>query len=307
MGNVQKDYRKEVNKLIDYIYANLDKPLTLEVLSERVNLSAFHFHRVFSSVVGEPLGKFVQRVRVERAAAFLLNDADATVTNVAYECGFGSVSVFCRSFKRHFGVSAEEYRSRKQQLDSKNGQPESTIGQGSREYTRYFCSEKLILTGGKTMDCKFEIKNLAATDIIYCRHRGALDQMQGAFVKLMQWAYPRGLVNAPGMKLLSVYHDDPNVTQTEKLHADAGMIVTTDVKVDGEIGKYTIDGGLYAVGRFEIAMGEFPDAWNAMFRLLDEYGCVCTDGCHFEVYHNNVDEHPERKFVTDICIPVKAK
>lgn len=306
MNTSNKDYTKQVNRVIDYIQLNLDKELSIGELSKQVSLSPYHFHRIFSATVGESLAKYVQRKRLERAASLLLGDSSQPVTNVAYECGFNSVNVFCRNFKRHFGVTAEEYRNKKQQTLSKNRQFNSTNDTKDRSYSRYFCQRKTtIITGGKTMNCTFEIKELPAIEIIYCRHQGALDQMQGAFAKLMQWAYPRGLVANPDMKLLSVYHDNPDITEKDKLTADAGMIVAEKVKTDGEIGAYQISSGQYAVGRFEVSMEEFPDAWHMMFRLIAEHGSQCTAGTHYEVYLNNRDEHPERKFIIDICIPVK--
>lgn len=155
------------------------------------------------------------------------------------------------------------------------------------------------------MNCDFVIKQLSEKIIIYCRHQGAFDQMQEAFAYLLKWAFPRGLVSQPGMKLLSVYHDDPRVTSTDKLTSDAAMFVPAEVKPEGMIGCYTLSAGLYAVGRFEISMTEFPAAWDAMFALIEENGCQCTTGHHYEVYQNNHDEHPEKKFVVDICIPVE--
>lgn len=306
MEHIYKGHKKEINKLIDYIYNNLDKELTMQDLSRRINLSPYHFHRIFSTEQGEPLGKFIQRIRIERAAALLKGDQYTPVTQIAYACGFSSATLFCRNFKKHFGVTAQEYRN-SQRENSKNSLYESIINPNSRSYSRYFCHEKSILIGEKIMTCTFEIKNLAALEIIYCRHQGALDQMQDAFGKLIQWAYPRGLMANPEMRLLSVYHDDPRITETSKLTADAGMIINTDVKPEGEIGKHTIQSGLYAVGHFEISMEEFPDAWNATFRLLAEHGCTCTAGHHYEIYRNNRDEHPEKKFIVDICIPVKTK
>lgn len=300
-----KYYKSEINKVIDYIHSNLDKQLPIEKLSAQVNLSPWHFHRIFSASVGEPLAKYVIRRRLERAASLLLSDQTSSITNIAYECGFNSINVFCRNFKRHFGVGAQEFRNKKQQTDSKNSTFKSMIGTNDRLYSHYFCRSKTIITGGKIMNCTFEIKNIPAVDIIYCRHLGALDQMQEAFAKLMQWAYPRGLVSAPEMKLLSIYHDNPDITEKDKLTADAAMIVHKGVKTEGEIGGYEISGGLYAIGRFEIGMEEFPDAWRGMFDLLAEHGCQCTNGYHYEIYQNNRDEHPEKKWIVDICIPVK--
>lgn len=302
---VQKHYKEQINRVIDHIYAHLDQPLDLKILSAQVDLSPYHFHRIFSAEMGEPLAKFVTRRRLERAASLLLSAPDVPVMNIAYDCGFNSIHVFCRNFKRHFGMTAEAYRNKNQQPDSKNSPFKSITDTTDRLYSRYFCSRKTIITGGKTMNCTFEIKNLPPQPIIYCRHQGALDQMQEAFAKLMQWAYPRGLVTMPGMKLLSVYHDNPDVTEKGKLTADAGMTVNETVKTEGEIGQYELSGGLYAVGRFEIGMEEFPNAWHAMFDLVAEHGCQCTNGHHYEIYQNNRDEHPEKKWVVDICIPVK--
>ena len=121
----------------------------------------------------------------------------------------------------------------------------------------------------------------------------------------MKWALPRGFVSQPDMRLLSVYHDDPRVTPVDKLTADAAMFVPEEMKPEGIIGSYKLSGGLYAVGRFELSMSEFPAAWMAMFDLLEENGCKCGYGHHYEIYQNNHDEHPEKKFIVDICIPVE--
>lgn len=304
MGKQGSDYTKQINKVIDYIYANLNRSIPIDELSSQLELSTYHFHRIFSTTVGESIGKYILRRRLERAANMLLG-SDATIKDVAYDWGFSSVSAFCRSFKRQFGITAEEYRSKNGYQNSKNCQYKSINEQHTSVYSRYFCNNKTIKTGGITMNCTFEIKQLPEQKIIYCRHQGAFDQMQEAFARLMRWAFPRGLVSFPATKLLSVYHDDPRVTTADKLTSDAAMFVTGEVKTDGEIGGYTLTGGQYAVGRFEIAMSEFPAAWNVMFDLLVENGCKCGCGHHYEVYQNNHDEHPEKKFVVDICIPVE--
>ena len=72
--------------------------------------------------------------------------------------------------------------------------------------------------------------------LIYCRHMGAFNQIGHAYEKLFKWAIPRGLVT-PETKTVTVYRDDPAITSIEKVRQDASIIVTTDVKVEGEIGK----------------------------------------------------------------------
>lgn len=122
----------------------------------------------------------------------------------------------------------------------------------------------------------------------------------------MQWSWPRGLVS-PGMKTLAVYHDDPAVTpDQELLVSDACLVVGPEIKAEGDgVGAYTVTGGKYAVGRFEIGMDGFADAWSSMCRLVIENGMKTAEGRHFyEMYLNDPQQHPEHKFIVEICIPV---
>ena len=302
----EEKHHKSINTVIDYILTNLEQPLTVQMLAERANLSAYHFHRIFTHAVGEPLAKYILRKRLEKAANILRENTNIPVMNIAYQVGFNSSNVFCRNFKKHFGVTAEEMRNKHDQSKSKDSTLNRNYNPKDRLYSHYFCSHKIFKIGDKAMDCTFEIKKLETIHIVYCRHYGAYNKMENAYQTLMQWAYPRGLVTAPNAKLIAVYHDNPELTAPEKLISDACLSVDTPLKTDGDIGSSDLQGGLYAVARFEIAMEEFPLAWQCSFKLMEEHGCQCI-GTPFEMYHNNRDKHPERKWIVDICIPVLAK
>lgn len=299
-------YTKQVNIVIDYIDANIDKKLDVQTLARLTSLSSYHFHRIFSSMMGESLAKYVMRRRLELAAIDLGCDPLKPIMNIAFEVGFNSVNVFCRNFRKHFGVTAEDYRRKIRQEYSKNRQLEHKINPSQRTYSHYFCQRKILKIGDKSMNCNFEIKHLEATYVVYCRHYGAYTNMQQAFEKLMKWAYPRGLVASPDFKMAAIYHDNPHVTEEEKLISDACLIVKEPIKTNGEISAYTLQSGKYAVGRFEISWDEFQTAWQCMYMLVEKHGCQCC-GLPFEVYQNNSEEHPEKKWIIDICIPVVAK
>ena len=76
MNRYQKEYIYRINRVIDFIEANIDKELTLEKLSEVANFSPFHFHRIFSAFTGETLNGFIKRKRIERAASILLSEPE---------------------------------------------------------------------------------------------------------------------------------------------------------------------------------------------------------------------------------------
>ena len=87
-----------------YIEGHLDEDLSLGQLAEVADLSPYHFHRIFRATIGEGVAEYVRRVRLE-AAAIALKATTDSVTNVAFDAGYGSHEAFTRAFRRRFGVS----------------------------------------------------------------------------------------------------------------------------------------------------------------------------------------------------------
>lgn len=303
-------YIARINKVMDYVENNIDQAINLGDLAQIAHFSPYHFHRIFTFLTGETPGNFIQRIRIERAAQQVRDNKDRPISEIAYHCGFGSVSLFSRTFRKHFGMSAKEFRETEKAVFvrnglrySKNGQLLSKNNQLFTDFESQLCSVKLKQIIMK--DTKIEIKEMPEMQVVYCRHTGAFNQIGAAYGKLMQWAGPRGLLNFPKTKSLTVYHDDPAVTDIEKMRQSACITVEGDVKVDGKIGKMTVAGGKYAVGRFEIGVNEFEQAWNTICLWFTESGYEPGDGNTYELYHNDHTQHPEQKFILDICIPIK--
>ncbi|HEY1084481.1 MAG TPA: AraC family transcriptional regulator [Prosthecobacter sp.] len=94
-----------------YIHAHLAEPMTLEGVASAVNVSPFHFCKIFKRATGLTFTDFVNRARVEKAKRMLMRPA-ARITEVAYDVGFQSLSHFNRSFRRIASESPTEYRGR---------------------------------------------------------------------------------------------------------------------------------------------------------------------------------------------------
>lgn len=73
-----------------------------------------------------------------------------------------------------------------------------------------------------------------------------------------------------------------------------------DVFTEGEIGKFVLSRGKYAVGRFELRETDFEKAWNTMCSWLSESGYQPGDGCTYELYHNHYNPSPEHIYIVDI-------
>lgn len=305
----RQEYIARINRVMDYIGAHLDQPVDLSAMAEVASFSPYHFHRIFTYLVGETPNSFVLRIRLEKAAQLLQDCTRDTISEIAFRCGFVNLSSFSRAFKGYFGMSAKEFRMQDKAIFVKNGvrygkdcKVLSKIGKHVQVVNEQFCSVKL--NELLIMDTKIEIKQLPEMKLIYVRHMGAFDKIGSAYERLFRWAGPRGLIT-PDSKTVTVYHDDPSITSIEKVRQDASLLVFSDVKVEGEIGKSVIPAGKYAVGRFEIKETEFELAWNTMCSWFTESGYQPGDGSTFELYHNDFSAHPEHTFIVDICIPVK--
>lgn len=305
----RKEYIARINRVMDFVGQNIDQTIDLARMAKIASFSPYHFHRIFLYVVGETPNDFILRIKLEKSAQLLHDTPKESVSGIAFKCGFVNISSFSRAFRNYFGMTTTEFRNQDKAVYVKNGiryskncKAVSKIGKHPQQINPQFCSvefKQLII-----MDTKIEIKQMPELNLIYCRHMGAFNQIGQAYEKLFKWAAPRGLVTA-ATKTVTVYHDDPAITTINKVRQDASILIEGNVKVEGEIGKSTVPAGKYAVGHFEIKETEFEQAWNTMCAWLTESGYQPADSPTYEYYHNDYNEHPEHKFIVDICIPVK--
>jgi AraC family transcriptional regulator len=305
----KQEYVARINRVMDYIGANLANPIDLSILAGVASFSPYHFHRIFTCLIGETPIEFLSRLRMEKAGQLLLDNPGLSIGEVSERCGFSSTSVFSRSFKAHFGCNAGVFRAGEKAIYikdgirySKNCKPVSKIGKNLQLHNVHICNVELNQL--LIMNSKIEVKQMPEMKLIYCRHMGPFNQIGNAYEKLFKWAGPRGLVTESS-KTVTVYHDDPSITSVDKVRQDASIIVEKDVFTEGEIGKFVLPGGKYAVGRFELRETDFEKAWNTMCSWLSESGYQPGDGCTYELYHNHYNPLPEHIYIVDICIPVK--
>ena len=103
-----KDRRRAVETAL-WIDAHSHQQIDLEDAADQADISPFHFLRLFSNVLGVTPHQYLVRSRL-RHAARLLADHDISVTDVAYDVGFGDLSNFVRTFHRAAGVSPRRFR-----------------------------------------------------------------------------------------------------------------------------------------------------------------------------------------------------
>ncbi len=284
-----------LNKVYAYIDGHLAEDLNLAALSAVSGYSEYHFHRLFHAMTGKTPREYVLERRVMAAAGRLMYD-QASITRIAFDCGFASSSSFVRSFCKSMGCSPSEYRrskERKRPLDLEAGrfrsyQPDPALD--ALFFTQAF--EDLHVAG---IACQGLSKEFESASIL------------AAFQRLFGWLARQNLAG-PGLVLMGMTLDTPEVAPFEECRYFACAAVGKDVKAEGEIGVRVFPtSGPYVC--FTMKRNR-PDFSKAFFHLTDYlYGCrMPMDGLYpdsrpFVECYRQAGGDIEITF----CVPVKRK
>ena len=312
LSHQEREYVARVNRVLDHIEQHLHQPLSVEELAAVANFSKFHFHRIFRAALGEPLHQFIGRLRVERAAMRLRNEPDRSLTEIAIDCGFNSSATFSRAFRAAFDTTPTQWRSKNCKTLSKIAQTSSQPMGATNWYfdghTHQLVWREDMNQPASLLQKPVEVAELPELTVAYVRHVGpyAGDStlFRRLFAQIRNWVATQGLLTAD-TQFLTVSHDDPEVTDPEKLRISVCATVPADTQAAGDIGVMTVPGGKFAVGAFELPPQQIAAAWQeVMGRWLPQSGFQPDNRYCYEVSLNNPAEHPEGKLNFEIRIPV---
>ncbi|MCH3885817.1 AraC family transcriptional regulator [Tenacibaculum aquimarinum] len=301
-NKIAKENIARLNTAIAFIEENLSEKLSLEIIAEKAYFSPFHFHRLFKIVVGETVHNFINRKRIEKSAAYLLHQKEKSITQISEIVGFSNLSAFSKSFKKFYGVSPNKFKEESPDKYSKISKTKSKIGEVSVTFEQYICNINNALKWLK-MNAKTEVKTIARLDLAYISHKGRMEAIGSIYNKLVKWATPKGLIDEQ-TRMVTIYHDSPKITDPNKLRMSACIVLNDPVEIDGEVSLRILSPTKCIVSRLEIAPFEFQQAWESSFAFMVEKGYKKSDSDPFEIYYNNAAEHPENKFIVDLCIPI---
>lgn len=300
------EYAARINRVQDYIEQHLAGDLSLDHLAGVSGFSKFHFHRIFRAMTGETLLAYINRLRMEKAISLLLKNRRMSITQIGLKLGYSETAVFSRAVKRHFGMSATEIRG----SFRKNRQPDSKNGQSlffKSAYTERITNH---LEDVMSVNANIEVKTVDEIQAVYLRYQGPYEgfapKFQEMLGRLYQWAGARELLDDRSVPF-TIYHDNYEFTDSDNLRTSVCLVVSKDVKTDGDIGKITIPSGMYAIGHYAIKEpDEHAQAWDYLYgQWLPNSGYQPDDGYFFDMYLNDPNTHPEKIHLIDLYIPVK--
>jgi AraC family transcriptional regulator len=213
------DYFARVCSAVEYADGHLGEDLSLAALAEVACFSPRHFHRVFTSLLGETPDDCVRRLRLQKAAGLLLSREAPTMTEIAMRCGFSTSALFSRNFARRYGASPTEWRDgMKRQAKVKHRQVPVASGKDPLNSFRYLL--------GEDDEEEIEVDTLKLEPLtVYCVPylQGYNDGVGEAFSRLARWARPRGLLGE-GSRIVAIPFDNPETTPSGRCRNYAGVI-----------------------------------------------------------------------------------
>ncbi len=100
---------EKLKEVIKYIQTNYKKSISIKELADIAQYSEYHFLRFFKNETSKTCTQYINHFRIQKAA-LLLSNTSLSITEIAYEVGFGDVSYFIKTFKKYMSTSPNKFR-----------------------------------------------------------------------------------------------------------------------------------------------------------------------------------------------------
>jgi AraC family transcriptional regulator len=291
-----------MSRVLSHIRGHLDEELTLAALARVARFSPYHFHYVFRGIVGEGLGEYVRRLRLERAW-HRLADGLLPVSEVARNAGYGSHEAFDRAFKAHFGLTPTEAR----RAGDANALGPPSDGRLPEALAARL--QRLLQAEDEGSDLGVEIRHIEPIRVAAMRQLGPYREIGTLFEKLMAWA-GRSRVLERRPRVLGLCYDDPEMTPEEECRYDACLALDPHQSVPHGSGvrEILIQGGEYAVAVHRGPHCDLPQTYAVVCgHWCPRFGRELRDVPCIENYLNHPRNTPVEDLRTEVYVPLQAE
>jgi AraC family transcriptional regulator len=218
---------ERINLVLDYIRTHPTAELSVAELARVAAFSPFHFHRLFTSLVGESVAHYVLRIRLERAIALLKADPTLPILAAAVESGFQSASAFSRAFRQRYGIPARQWNRQDQLVLAEPINGKSSKNRQLFEMFPRYSTEELAHVGKHWV---VTIESVSELPFAYIRVSNPYQphQVTNAYNHLMAWAKD-AQIEPLACPVWGMSQDDPDVTPLDLCRYDIGLILSESV------------------------------------------------------------------------------
>lgn len=190
-------HRDRVRSVLPYIAARVGcgaDRLSLDELSGVALTAPCYFHRIFHAATGEPVHRYVRRLRLDYAAYRLLV-GDRPIVEIAFDAGYESHAAFTRAFKQAFSCPPAEFRGKPRSAPLTRGPPDA-----------------------------LRTTSAAHARVAFVRHTGSYAEIPASWERLRRLLTSDGLP-AWSVDAIGIAHDPPEVAFGGDFRYDACVVV----------------------------------------------------------------------------------
>jgi len=268
-------------RVIDYIHVHAADDFSLDQLADVAAMSRFHWHRVFTAIMGASPAYIIRFVRMHKATMLLLR-TDLPIPKIAAHVGYPNDRSFVRVFKDVYGQTPSAFRA------------SGLLGTAPYPNPR-----------GVSIMFNADIQTAPNKRLAALAHRGDYAEGSVAYQKVAtimstggHWPQTSGMAG--------VYYDDPDVTPTEDLRSHAGVLWEGE-KVPEGLEEVKLDGGRYAVLHYMGSYAGFGEAYRYLYGpWLSSSQESLRDAPSYEHYLNDPTDTAPAELLTDIYMPLSV-
>ncbi len=272
-------YYQRFNEVLKYIHFHLDEKLDLDKLASIAMVSKHHFHRMIKAYLGEALGTYINRIKVETGAK-LLKYSDNSVSDIAYKIGYETPTSFNKSFKKQFGVSPSQFR--------KNPNHSFEIIKNVIKKT--------------TFNLEIETITIAPIRVLSNQTKG-LVKKEETWEELMNYAHQKNLISSE-TKRYGITWDDPSITSMEHIRYDACISIEREIS-HSRFAIKQIVGGKYMCFTYQGDYQFIGDVYDQIFRnYILPKKINLREAPLFDQLLNDFNTTPTDELLTKLYIPI---
>ncbi len=276
-------------KLLSYLEEQFKEDINIEKVEGISHYSYRNINRIFQALNHETIGKYIKRLRLEKAAQYLKFSGDS-VSDIAFEVGFEDVAAFSKAFKNHFGFTPSSFRQ-------------------SSESLQALLQQTLFPDAATALPLPFEIEYLPAFDFLCLEYRGAyedIDAINKLWESFLEYTTQKNLVTEDSIFMAEILDDD-DISEQINCRYNLALILEQPLPFQPE--------GLFRVkhharqkyakfihqGPHELSVHTYHEIYA---RWMQEVHLEFADLPNLEFFPNDEADTPPEELITEIYIPV---
>jgi AraC family transcriptional regulator len=290
----------EVERALRFIGEHLDRPMSVAEVARAARLSEFHLHRVFHTAVGESIGRFITRRRLEIAALRLAYEPDRSITDIALSSGYSSSSNFSKAFSAFFGCSPTRVREPSLDLAPAVGQLTTRYGKGFRPADLYALPIERhpddIRAEAALWNARVRFVTTAGISFASLASGGGydFDTLEATWSELITRVRQLGLADGD-IDAWGRAHDSPQITAPELCRYEACVPCPIDIPLPPPFVRGALQPGRYAVFSYSGEATGIAAAYRSIYSCWFRESSVAPDD--YEPTDHYVSGLPENGMV----------